>query len=129
MRRRLMWWRGYTVLFEAFLVMLVAGWTINLFVTDVFDSNVLYSVMNRVANQTTWGVVLLAWLTLYTVSLWRMSSRGRIAALLLISWWWASVAIMLFWSQPASTGVVAYGATALSCIVAAVYHMQRAKDD
>ena len=129
MRRYWVWWRGYTALFEGFLVILVAGWAINLFVTDVFDSNVLYSVMNQVANQTTWGSVLLIWLTFYAVSLWRMSSRGRIVALLLISWWWASVAIMLFRSQPDSTGVVAYGATALSCIIAAVYHMQRANDD
>jgi hypothetical protein len=122
MRRRLLWWRRRNAIFELYLLMLVTGWSMNLFLTDVFDSNDLYVVMGQIAEQHVWALLLVGWLVLYAAAVWFMSRRGRIVALFLIAWWWASVAIMLAEASPISTGVVAYGATSLSCIMSFVSH-------
>lgn len=129
MRRRILWWRRRNAVFEIYLLILVTGWSLNLFLTDVFNSSDLYRVMRQIADQQVWGLLLVGWLVLYAAATWRMSRRGRAVSLLLIAWWWASVAIMLARVSLISTGVVAYGATSFSCVVSFVVHMVNTPGD
>lgn len=120
--RRWEWWFKRTAFFEAYLILVVVGWTYTLLFTELFDSNSLYNVMARFAEERTWGALLLGWLGGYGWSYWRMSMRGRTTCLILIVWWWATVTVMIWRASPVSTGVVAYGALAIVSSVAAIHN-------
>lgn len=54
------WWaERRTIFFEVYLVMTAAGWAVDLLITDVFNSNILYEAMRSIANQETWAALLI----------------------------------------------------------------------
>ena len=120
------WWtERRTIFFEIYLTMTAAGWAIDLLLTDVFASNVLYEAMRSIAGQLFWAILLLGWLAAYGVTVWRKAQRGRVACLALIAGWWAFVATMLFRISPVSTGGVVYGSMAFMSAAAAVFNARK----
>lgn len=123
----LRWWLRRTVFFEIYLIILVAGWVLNLLFTDSFSTSAIYATLRSFANQYVWAVALTLWLIFYAWSCCRKSERGRIAALSIIAGWWATVAVTIYISSPlsVSTGVVAYGDVAFMTGVCAYYLASR----
>jgi CHASE2 domain-containing sensor protein len=120
------WWTNRrTIFFETFLVLTAFGWAVDLLITDVFNTNILYEAMRGIADQGTWAAFLLAWLVVYGFMVWRRHQSGRVACLTIIAGWWAFVATMLFLISPVSTGVVVYGSMSIVSAAAAVFNARK----